>query len=62
MSMATQKGSGVFFRIGPTAARHIQRGRRPIRKKTPDPLDLATHGEYNTHSVVGLRPEKEKTR
>ena len=45
---ATKKGSGVFFRIGPTAVRQIQPGRRPIRKKTPDPLGSAVPGTLNT--------------
>ncbi|NLY00451.1 MAG: hypothetical protein GXY83_30520 [Rhodopirellula sp.] len=48
--MATEKGSGVFFRIGPNAGWNVQPGRRPIRKKTPDPLaprfaDIAVRDE-----------------
>ncbi|NLX95093.1 MAG: flagellar basal body P-ring formation protein FlgA [Rhodopirellula sp.] len=34
----SKTGSGVFFPIGPGAARQFQPGRRPIGKKTPDPL------------------------
>ena len=45
---AAQGGSGVFFRIGPTAARQIQFGRRPIRKKTPDPFLVAIRQGFSS--------------
>ena len=37
-SIATEKGSGVFFRIGRRPGRACRTAVGPIRKKTPDPF------------------------